>query len=155
MCKLAFKERQIAPMENKNVINFVEEAAVAYKSSGEMHMVEAARRGVSKKSLLSLAELSGISVKELAGLLPVSLRTIQRYNDDDLLEPYISEHALNIAMVLAKGLDVFSSTEKLQHWLHTPAVSLGNKKPISLLDTGFGARLLLDELGRLEYGVYS
>lgn len=113
------------------------------------------RRGISKKSLLRLAELSSVSVKQLAELLPVSLRTIQRYNNNDLLEPVVSEHAILIAEVLSKGSQVFSSLESLQHWLHTPSAALGNKTPLSYLDTGFGARLVTDELGRLEHGVYS
>jgi putative toxin-antitoxin system antitoxin component (TIGR02293 family) len=142
-------------MSQNEFESIVKEAAMAYVSSNEINLVERARRGISKKTLVKVSKFSGISMRELSSLLPVSLRTLQRYNDDDLLEPYVSERVLLITEVLARGLDVFQSAEKLQHWLHTPAAALGNRTPLSLLDTSFGARMVTDMLGRMEYGVYS
>ena len=142
-------------MDRNKFENLVREAAVDYVSSNEINLVERARRGISKKTLDKIAQLSGISLRELSSLLPVSLRTIQRYSDEDLLDPAVSERALIITEVLARGLDVFQTSEKLLHWLHTPAVSLGNRTPLSLLDTSFGARLVTDVLGRIEHGVHS
>ncbi len=142
-------------MSEEEFENIIREAAVAYKSESDLSLVERAREGISKKTLIKISEASGLSLKELTALLPVSLRTIQRYKDDDRLEPNISEKALLIAEVLGKGIDVFSSMEKLQHWLHTPSVALGNRTPVSLLDTSFGARMVTDLLGRIEHGVYS
>jgi putative toxin-antitoxin system antitoxin component (TIGR02293 family) len=135
--------------------DIIREAATAYKTSSDLTLVERARQGISKKTLLKISETSGLSLKELSGLLPVSLRTIQRYKENDRLEPGISERALLITEVLGRGMEVFKSVGKLQHWLHTPAVALGNRTPISLLDTSFGARMVTDLLGRIEYGVYS
>lgn len=142
-------------MSEYSLHNIIEEAAVAYQTSPEMNMVELARRGISKTSLLKLAELSSISLKELSALLPVSLRTIQRYKDDELLEPALSEHALLIAEVIARAMDVFNNKKKMQQWLHTPSIGLGHQTPLSLLDTSFGARMVTNELGRLEHGLFS
>lgn len=145
-------------MDENKFENIVRETGVAYKatsSSSEMNLVERARSGIQKKTLHKISELSGLSLKELSKLLPVSLRTIQRYNEEDLLEPSVSERALMITEVLAHGQRVFQSTDKLRHWLHTPSLALGNKTPLSLLDTSFGARMVTDLLGRIEYGVYS
>ncbi len=142
-------------MDKEKFQNIVREAAVAYNPSNEMQMVKTARSGITKKTLVNISKLSGLSVKELAELLPVSLRTIQRYKNDDILEPAVSERVLLIAEVLAKALDVFGSLEDLQHWLHTPSVALDRQTPISLLDTSFGARLVTDQLGRIEHGIYS
>ena len=142
-------------MEKEEFENIIREAGVAYQPSNELKLVETVRFGISKKTLLRLTEVSGISLKELSELMPVSLRTIQRYKDDDLLEPNVSERVLIIAEVLAKGMDVFGSLDKLRNWLHTPSVALGRRTPLSLLDTSFGARMVSDELGRLEHGVYS
>ncbi len=142
-------------MEKETFQNMVREAAVAYKASNEMQMVETARSGISKQTLVNISKLSGLSIKEMAELLPVSLRTIQRYKNEDILEPAVSERVLLIAEVLAKALDVFGSLEDLQHWLHTPSIALDRQTPISLLDTSFGARLVTDQLGRIEHGIYS
>lgn len=145
-------------MSGKDIHHMVEEAGVAFKAdsaSSEMMLVNQARAGISKKSLMNIAETGGLSLKEISALLPVSLRTIQRYSDSDLLDPAVSEHALQIAEVISKGSRVFSSIKDLQRWLHSPSMALGNETPVSFLDTSFGARIVIDELGRLEYGVYS
>lgn len=145
-------------MSEYSIHDIVKEPGVAYATSDqstEIQMVDMARKGISKKSLMRIAELSGLSVSELSKLLPVSLRTIQRYNDDDLLDRTVSEHALQIAEVLSHGTRVFSSLESLQRWLHTPSVALGHQTPVSFFDTGFGTRMVSDLLGRIEHGVYS
>lgn len=142
-------------MSENQLDNILREAAVAYEASSPMTMVELARHGISKKSLLKLAEIGALSLKQFSELLPVSLRTLQRYNDDDLLPPEVSEHALLVAEVLGRGIDVFKNRKQFQHWLQTPSVALAGQTPLSLLDTSFGARMVTDELGRLEQGVYA
>lgn len=144
-------------MSEFKIARFVMEEAVAYQAypSTEMRLVEIARKGISKKSLMKIAEAGSFTLKELSELLPVSLRTLQRYQNNDLLDPSVSEHAILIAEVLSKGSEVFSNLESLQRWLHSPSVALGNKTPVSFLDTGFGARLVTDQLGRIEHGIYS
>lgn len=145
-------------MKESDILNLVNETGVVYRSasaSSEMRLVKKAREGVSKKSLLSIAEFCGLSLKEIAELLPVSLRTLQRYSDSDLLDSAVSEHVLQMAEVISKGNQVFNSMQEFQNWLHSPNMALGGEKPVSLLDTGFGARLIIGELGRLEQGVYS
>lgn len=145
-------------MSEYSIYNIVQEPAVAYSASEkttEIQLVEMARKGIAKKALLRIADLSGLSVSELSKLLPVSLRTIQRYSDDHLLDRAVSEHALQIAEVLSHGTRVFSSLESFQRWLHTPSVALGHQKPVSFFDTGFGTRMVSDLLGRIEHGVYS
>lgn len=142
-------------MSAKSIDNILREASVAYKTSSSMNLVELARHGISKSSLQRLAEIGGISIKQFADLLPVSLRTIQRYSGKDLLTPEVSDHALRIAEVFAKGIDVFDTRQSFQRWLQSPLVGIGGKTPLSLLDTSFGIRIIINELGRLEHGVYS
>ena len=142
-------------MSNFSLNTIIREAGVAYQASNDMHLVELARHGISKKSLLQLSLAVNLSLKELASILPVSLRTIQRYSDDDLLDPAVSEHAILIAELISDAGEVFNTPEAVQNWLHSPLIGLGGAKPVSLLDTGFGIRMVREELGRLEHGVYS
>lgn len=142
-------------MSVKSINNVLREAAVAYEESSAMALVNLARQGITKKSLLKLADIAALSLKQFSELLPVSLRTLQRYDEDDLLPPEVSEHALLVAEVLGKGIDVFNDRKQFQHWLQTPILSLAGQTPFSLLDTSFGVRMVTDELGRLEEGAYS
>lgn len=145
-------------MSEFSIKSILRDPGVAYDAgteSTDLEMVQLARKGISKKALLQIAEMSDLSVSELSGLLPVSLRTIQRYKDTDLMDRAVSEQALHIAEVISIGSRVFSSLEDLQRWLHTESPALGHQKPVSFLDTGFGARMVCDLLGRIEHGVYS
>lgn len=121
----------------------------------KLDLIELTRKGISKKSLLKLAELLSISIKDFAKLLPVTERTIQRYNTNKRFKSDISEHVILIAEVLLKGLEVFENQEKFKKWIDTPNRSFANTAPIKLLDTSFGTQLVIDELGRLEHGIYS
>jgi len=123
--------------------------------NNRMDFVTLSDRGVSKGSLLHLAKFFNISVHELAKILPVTERTIQRYTAKKRLSPVVSEHVLEIAEVAARGVSVFGEKEKFLQWLNLPCRALGDKTPMSLLASRFGAEMVLDELGRIEHGVLS
>ena len=135
--------------------NIVFEEPVAYQLSGGLQFIELARKGVLKKAVLNLVAQSGFTFKTIAGLLPVSERTLQRYADTERLSPEVSEHVILFAQVLFRAEEVLGTKEKAKTWLETPQLAMGNKTPISFLDTSFGAQFIMDELGRLEQGVFS
>jgi putative toxin-antitoxin system antitoxin component (TIGR02293 family) len=111
------------------------------------------KRGLYKKNLLKLAKEMSLPLKDFAGFLPVSERTIRRYKSSQRLSPNVTEHLIKIAELYTKGLDVFENKEKFLHWLDTDNKILSSK-PIQLLDTITGINLIIDELGRIEHGVY-
>ena len=148
----------------------VEEAAVHYETmrvilggnkslpgviTGELDLINLSRNGVRKSALKSLSDYLGITMDKMSNLLHTSHRNIQRKDDNELLDTYKSEQAIEVAQVVSKGLEIFGTKENLQQWLHSNIVALGGKKPIDLLDTTFGIRMIYRVLGRLEYGVYS
>ncbi len=140
---------------NEDQFNIILEDTVEYSVDNELGLVELTRKGVLKKSVQNLANFASVSMKEIATLLPISERSLQRYSDMDRLKSGISEHILIITKVMLRAEKVLGSAEKLKHWLNTPSIGLGQRTPLSLLDTSFGAQLVMDELGRLEYGVFA
>ncbi len=131
------------------------EEGVRYQAGSQMDWVKLARKGVSKNALLKLVETGAVSYKTLAGLLPVSERTLQRYSQKQRFGLEVSEHIILIARVLKRAEEVFGDMEAVKYWMNNTNLSLGNETPVSLLDTSFGADLLMDELGRIEHGVVS
>lgn len=109
--------------------------------------------GIPKTSLLKLAEKLDASVTDIAKLVPVSVRTIQRKSLKDTFSKLISERILHIAEVVARGEEVFGDRKKFLAWLHQPSVALGNRPPFSLLNSNYGADIVLDEIGRIEHGI--
>lgn len=121
----------------------------------EMDLYQLGKNGIPKQALRDLAEQTGMTMKTLAGILQISERTLQRKAESDLLSEAISEHVIQIAQVFARGDEVFDSLEDFQIWLNTASVALGNKKPVELLSSRYGIGMILDELGRIEHGVFS
>ena len=131
------------------------EKLLGIKVKSDMDLYEAGRRGIPKKALLNLAERINLSLAAVAALVHVTERTIQRKKDGDLLSKPVSEQVLQLAEVFSRGGEVFRSEEEFKVWLDTPARSLDGKRPLELLSSRFGAQMVLDELGRIEYGVHS
>ncbi|MDP1726793.1 MAG: DUF2384 domain-containing protein [Bacteroidota bacterium] len=123
--------------------------------NSEMQYIQASRQGIKKAALGKLAFNMGITQEKMCQLLHISTRTYQRLKDADTLDIFTSEQAIEMAQVLAKAQSVFETDTLVKQWLHTPLLALGGTAPLDLLDTGFGAKLVLDTLGRLEQGVYS
>ncbi|MBI2186267.1 MAG: DUF2384 domain-containing protein, partial [Acidobacteria bacterium] len=66
-----------------------------------------------------------------------------------------SERLWRFAEVLAHATRVFGSQAEAEHWLERPAIGLDHRKPIDLLRTHPGTRLVSEYLTRIEHGVYT
>lgn len=117
-----------------------------------LETVALTREGLSGEVVNSLAEELEISKTELYSFLPVSIRTIQR-KTPAILDKDLSDHLVQIARVVARGIEVFGAKHKAVHWLKSPCYTLDQTSPLSLLDTFTGVGIVLDELTRIEYGV--
>jgi len=125
------------------------------KIQSQMDMIELSHRGVPKDALVNLAKYLSFTIHQMAELLPVTERTIQRYASQKHFNRVVSEQILHIASVAAKGTEVFGAKDKFLSWMNHPNKALANKTPLSLLSSRFGVEMILDELGRMEYGVFS
>ena len=118
-----------------------------------MQLVEITRSGIPKSVIEKLISCLNISAKELSKYLPVSERTLHRYEPGKQLPKDVSDHVLQIAKLYAKTVDVFEDRENAVTWLKQPCVALGNFAPLELADTYSGLEIVIDELQRIEYGV--
>ena len=118
-------------------------------------LIALGHHGVTKGALLNLVKYLSFRMDQIADLLPISERTIQRYTRSQHFNRAVSEQILQIAEVIAKGVEVFEDRDHFLTWMQQPNVALGNKTPLSLLSSRFGTQMVLDELGRIEHGVLS
>lgn len=121
----------------------------------ELDLFNLIKAGLSKTVLLLLADSIQVPIHEMAHMINVSERTIQRKSETDIFSEYVSESILQVAQVYAKGAEVFESQEKFKRWLHSPNRALGDKKPSEMISTRYGTQMVLDLLVRIEYGVIS
>ena len=120
-----------------------------------MDMFELSNEGITKDALTHLAKYFSFSVDQMSRFLPVTERALQRHAPEKAFNRIVSEQILQIAEVAAKGSEVFEGREKFLAWMNHPNKSLNNKTPLSLVNSKYGVDMVLDELGRIEHGVFS
>ncbi len=158
--------------EDSESKNIVKEAAVSYnkrpgmfvqhfsgsfpfKSISNKHdYITVIKKGIEKRSLDRLMELTDISTDEMAQILHTTDRTLRRYNDNTLLNSEQSERIVELTRLYSYGEEVFGSLNAFKEWMNDPVLSLGNKKPKEFLDTSLGIEILMEELGRIEHGIF-
>jgi len=109
---------------------------------------------VTKKRLVALAEKTEIPLAELANILHISLRTIQRYDDIDKLDPHISEHIMLIDRLYRKGQVIFDTPHTFNEWMKKDLFPFNYQKPISFIDTYSGIETVYHKLGQFEHGIF-
>jgi len=129
--------------------------AAAARIDTPMDLIDLSEKGVTKAALLRLADFLRLSLSQIAQLLPIAERTVQRYSRGERFSPLVSEHILHIAEIAARGAEVFGDRDRFVSWMSHPSRALAQKTPTSLLRSRFGVRMVLDELGRIEHGVVS
>jgi putative toxin-antitoxin system antitoxin component (TIGR02293 family) len=125
------------------------------KIQSRMDLIELSNEGITKDALLRLVNYLNLSISQMAKLIAITERTIQRYTLKKPFNRVVSEQILQIAEVAARGTNVFEDKEKFLSWIHQPSKALGDKTPMSLLSSRFGTEMVLDELGRIEHGIFS
>lgn len=113
------------------------------------------REGVPKKSLDHLMDNTGLTVAEISTIIRTSDRTLRRYTARQKLNPEQSERIIELARLYSRGEDVFGSMDAFKQWMNSTVVALGNKKPKTYLDTSLGINILMNELGRIEHGIFA
>lgn len=124
-------------------------------STQPIDWISLARKGVSKQLVLQVQDRLGLSQQEIAGLLHLTPRTIQRMAPEQLLPPAASGQLLELARLYRRAVEVLGSDTLIKRWLRTPIPALENAPPVSLLDTPAGIQWVFTLLGRIEHGVFS
>jgi putative toxin-antitoxin system antitoxin component (TIGR02293 family) len=126
--------------------------AVAFSS--DFDLVKLARQGFPKKALLALAKKISLSIQELANILHISERTLQRYEDDVIIKTEYAEKAVELARLYTRGEEVFGSMDKFKLWMKAPSLIFNGEAPVTFLDTSAGFDMVFNELGRIEHGIF-
>ncbi|WP_461453257.1 type II RES/Xre toxin-antitoxin system antitoxin [Mucilaginibacter sp.] len=123
--------------------------------SNDFNIVQLTRKGLPKRVLLSLAKKISLTIQELANIMHISERTLQRYDDEAVVSSEYSEKAIELARLYTRGNEVFGSIDKFKLWVRTPSVIFNGEAPLYLLDTSAGFNMVFTELGRIEHGIFA
>jgi putative toxin-antitoxin system antitoxin component (TIGR02293 family) len=121
----------------------------------ELEWVRAVQSGLPANAVDAIAEELGFTMTEMEQLV-IPRRTLahRRANRQPLTREE-SDRLARIARVGLWALETFGEKEKAIAWLRRPNRALQGSRPIDLLDTDDGARLVEQVIGRLAYGVFS
>jgi len=119
-----------------------------------MSIIDLVRTGLPGRSLGKIAEAYQMPRTEIYNLLHISPKTAQRAASKKLGRD-ISDHLVQMVKVFKRAVEIFKDSEKAMRWLKSPCYALGNQVPVRLLDTTEGMELVMNTLGRIEYGVFS
>ncbi|MBC7399115.1 MAG: DUF2384 domain-containing protein [Mucilaginibacter sp.] len=123
--------------------------------SSRYDILNATRQGLPKRGLMALAKKISLTLQEFANILHISERTLQRYNDNEIIKTEYAEKAVELARLYTRGEEVFGSLDKFKTWMKTPVHVFRGDTPVSLLDTSIGFDMVFKELGRIEHGIFA
>ena len=119
-------------------------------------LAQLVRRGLPATSLTALAQRLHVGQSVLSQKLGIPQRTLtRRLAHASHLTPGESDRTVRMARVYVNAVEMIGDETKAIEWLNTPNRALGGERPLDLLDTDTGARMVDDILGRIAYGVYS
>ncbi len=86
-----------------------------------------------------------------------SVRTFQRRKKADAkrLNLEQSSRVWQFAEILARAISVLGSRQEAEAWMLEPAIALERRRPLDLIPTSEGRRMVEELLERMEYGVYT
>lgn len=125
------------------------------KVKNNMDFIRCIREGLPRKSLDSLLHVTGITTDEITGIIRTSDRTLRRYGAEQKLSAEQTERLIEIAKLYSRGEEVLGSMEAFKEWMDSTVLALGNNKPKAFLDTSIGIEMLMNELGRIEHGIFA
>lgn len=112
---------------------------------------EAIREGFPHAVLGELMQASGLTLKELAGALDLSPRSLQRRRRGRLAR-FESDRLYRMARLLALARETLGDGARASRWLKRSNRALGGVAPLAAIDTEPGARQVENILGRIAYG---
>jgi len=123
--------------------------------SSDFDIVRFARDGFPKRLLMALAKKISLNLQELSYILHISERTLQRYDDDEIIKTEYAEKAVELARLYTRGEEVFGTLDKFKLWMKAPSLVFNGEAPVSMLDTSAGFDMVFKELGRIEHGIFA
>ena len=130
--------------------NKAEEAQMAYYPSKHLKLTKEFTYSEFKK----ISDKVELTQKEWSEILHISERTLQRYaKDNSAFNFSLIDRILLIDKVFKKGIEVFGNVIDFITWLKNDPVSIEGELGLHSLVSFDGVTKVLNQLGRIEYGI--
>jgi putative toxin-antitoxin system antitoxin component (TIGR02293 family) len=137
---------------NLNILNIGEYIGIAPRS--EFDLAEIVENGLPTESL-ALLKQQGLSFTEISEIV-ISPRTLKhRRARGEHLSHEETDRMVRVARIVALADDIFGDHSKALLWLRTEDDRIGGRRPLSMLQTDAGGRLIESMLWQIDEGIYS
>jgi putative toxin-antitoxin system antitoxin component (TIGR02293 family) len=101
-----------------------------------------------------IADEVDLTQREWSDILHISERTLQRYaKDNGTFNSGVIDRILLIDKVIKKGIEVFGNAIDFITWLRDHPISIEGELDVQSLAGFDGISKVLNQLGRIEYGI--
>ena len=108
------------------------------------------------KKFKKLTDLMPFTQSEWASMLHLSERTLQRYAKSNAsFEAIYTDRILLLQKMIRLGLETFVSAEVFYQWLKKEKQVMGHSIGFSSLLSEKGIQEIIDQIERIQYGIYA
>lgn len=125
------------------------------KVESELDLIDAVREGLPTAAVERLVEHQLLSKDEVYHLIAPKRTYLHRKQRRRALTQEESERVTRFARIFAAAEEAFQNAAKAAAWLRRPSRVLSGRVPLELLATESGARLVEDELLRINWDLYA
>jgi putative toxin-antitoxin system antitoxin component (TIGR02293 family) len=115
-------------------------------------LVQLVRDGIPVAAVDHFLQTGAISAVELHELV-LPRKTLANRREMGRLNPEQSDRLLRVARLFVEAEEVFGAPAKAHEWLRRGNAALEGQRPLDLLDTDEGVRLVVSLLGRISHGI--
>ena len=123
------------------------------ESTGFSGLLASIDEGLPASLLTETEERLDLTPEEMASVLGISPRTLQRRREKGILTSVESERLYRIVRLFRQAADIFDSEAEARNWLKRPQMRLGDQVPLEIARLEPGAREAERLLGRIEHGI--
>lgn len=137
---------------------YVSDSGITYGDffRNKLLLVLSIREGIPFSLFMEIRNRTPFSDGDWANFLNISTKSLQRYKieKDFVFKPIHSEKIIELAEVTELGETVFDTQAQFYSWLNRQNKALGNMTPIELLKDSYGKDLVVQELYRIDQGIF-
>ncbi len=149
------KKKFVYP-ENKPTVMMVEEPLdlIGYTVNTRREIIDRIKQGLPVQSFDILRDEFGIPIPQLAKILNINPRTLNRRRQSGRFNTDESERVYRLGRLFKIALNLFKEISAVQQWFSVPREIFGGETPLSYADTEPGAQEVEKQLRRLGHGVF-
>jgi putative toxin-antitoxin system antitoxin component (TIGR02293 family) len=141
-----------AGLQENTAASFLE-SQVSPDISSRIGLIDLIRTGFSIKLIEEIVQATDLSLKDLTDYGVIAVRTLTHSRQSGRFSAIQSDRLARFFRIFNMTNETFGNTDKAKHWPNRNTRALNGQKPVELLDTEEGARLVEDLLNRISHGL--